>query len=363
MIKVSIIVPVYNVEAYLKECLDSIINQTLNDIEIICVNDGSTDNSLDILREYENKDNRIKVISKMNSGYGNTMNVGIDAAVGDYIGIVEPDDYVKPKMYETLYNIAMKYDLDIIKADFYRFTGHGSSLHKEYNQLSPNKKYYRKILNPEKNIEIFKFIMNTWSGIYKRDFLNKFHIRHNETPGASFQDNGFWFQTFCRANRVYFVDIPFYMNRRDNPGSSVHSRDKVYCASVEYQYIKQFLENNPELKKKYIYIYSLKKYHNFQFTLQRIGEEYKLEFLYHFRDEFSKAIINKEVDKSLFTAYEWKTLKDIVSNPDRYYSKYKSGQFQKGNVIIKTIESLHDNGIVYTIKKIKDKLRRSKVWQ
>lgn len=357
MVKVSIVVPIYNVEIYLRECLDSILNQTLKDIEIICVNDGSTDNSLNIVLEYAEKDSRIKVINKKNSGYGNTMNVGINAAIGEYIGIVEPDDYIKLEMYETLYNIAKKYDLDLIKADFYRFTGNKQNIHLEYNQLSPDKKYYGKVLNPKDNIEVFKFIMNTWSGIYSREFLHRYHIRHNETPGASFQDNGFWFQTFCWARKIYFVNEPFYMNRRDNPGSSVHSRDKVYCASVEYQYIRKFLENNPELKRQYIYVYSLKKFHNFQFTLQRIGEEYKLEFLQHFKDEFSIAKTNGELDENLFTPYEWKTLNYIIDDPVKYYYEYKNGNLNRKNAVMKTIECLREHGLVYTMQKIKNKLK------
>ena len=125
MPKVSIVIPIYNVEQYLRECLESVVNQTLKEIEIICVNDGSTDSSPEILKEYAEKDNRIKVISKPNSGYGHTMNVGIDAAIGEYIGIVESDDYVKLDMYETLYNIAKKNDLDVVRADFERFVGEG----------------------------------------------------------------------------------------------------------------------------------------------------------------------------------------------------------------------------------------------
>ena len=108
MPKVSIVIPTYNVEQYLKECLDSVINQTLKDIEIICVDDGSTDNSGKILDEYAAKDSRIKVIHKENGGYGKAMNVGIDNATGEYIGIVEPDDYIEFDMYETLYINAKK---------------------------------------------------------------------------------------------------------------------------------------------------------------------------------------------------------------------------------------------------------------
>ena len=92
-IKVSIVIPVYNVEHYLVECLDSAMNQTLHDIEIICVNDGSKDSSLEILLEYAKRDSRIKIIDKENAGYGHTMNLGIDMARGEYIGIIESDDY------------------------------------------------------------------------------------------------------------------------------------------------------------------------------------------------------------------------------------------------------------------------------
>ena len=362
MPKVSIIIPVYNVEQYLRECLDSVVNQTLKDIEIICVNDGSKDNSLAILEEYASKDARIKIISKPNSGYGHTMNVGIDAATGEYIGIVEPDDYILPEMYETLYNIAVVENLDLIKADFYRFTGAGESLKQEYNQLAKDVSYYGKVLNPKDNIDVFRFIMNTWSGIYNREFLVQHNIRHNETPGASFQDNGFWFQTFCWAERMYFVNQPFYMNRRDNPGSSVHDRGKVYCASEEYKYIYQFLEQNLELKERYIDIYMLKKFHNFNFTMTRIGEEFYLEFLQHYADEFRAARNRNELNENVFSKNEWKKLNEIMDSPEMYYNiHYITYDNQVKNersvgLLKKTVDCFQENGLRYTLKKIKEKL-------
>ena len=94
--KVSILVPCYNVEKYLKQCLDSIVNQTLQDIEIICINDGSTDSTLDIIKQYAKNDDRFVVIDKQNEGYGKSMNRGLDAATGEYIGIVESDDWIEP---------------------------------------------------------------------------------------------------------------------------------------------------------------------------------------------------------------------------------------------------------------------------
>ena len=142
MSKVSVILPIYNVEMYLRECLDSVTRQTLKELEIICVNDGSTDQSLDIIKEYAEKDNRIVVITGPNGGYGKAMNQGLDRATGEYIGIVEPDDYVSLTMFEDLYKIASENNLDWIKADFYRFTkSNNGDMRLTYNLLDSKKKY------------------------------------------------------------------------------------------------------------------------------------------------------------------------------------------------------------------------------
>ena len=251
-IKVSVVVPVYNVEQYLRQCMESLVNQTLKEIEIICVNDGSKDGSLAILQEYAQKDSRVKVISGDNHGYGHAMNTGIDAAEGEFLGIVEPDDYVDIHMFETLYKRAKATGVDIVKADFYRFYGEGKEQRNVYNSTARVAENYNRIYDPRKDKECFRFIMNTWSGIYRMDFLNKYHIRHNETPGASFQDNGFWFQGFCWAEKITFINKPLLYNRRDNPNSSVNNREKIYCANEEYAYMRQFLIRNPELEREFL---------------------------------------------------------------------------------------------------------------
>ena len=121
-IKISVIVPVYNVEKYLLECLDSIINQTLKEIEIICVNDGSTDNSLSILKEYASKDNRIILIDKENEGLGYTRKVGLDNATGKYILFCDSDDfYSELTAFEELYNYIEKVKVDVVIFECIRF--------------------------------------------------------------------------------------------------------------------------------------------------------------------------------------------------------------------------------------------------
>ena len=114
MPKVSILVPVYNVEKYLPQCLESIAQQSLQDIEIICINDGSTDGSADILKNFAQEDSRFRIIQKENAGYGAALNDGLRAATGEYIGIVESDDKVDASMYEELYTAARKQQVDFV---------------------------------------------------------------------------------------------------------------------------------------------------------------------------------------------------------------------------------------------------------
>ena len=113
-IKISIILPIYNVQDYLAECLDSIINQTYKNLEIICVNDGSTDDSLMVLKEYEKKDKRIKVFSHSNKGVSATKNVGLKIATGDYITFIDPDDFIDINVYEKCIESIIKYNADIV---------------------------------------------------------------------------------------------------------------------------------------------------------------------------------------------------------------------------------------------------------
>lgn len=119
---VSVLVPVCNVERYLRQCLESLVAQTLNDIQIICLDDGSTDSSPDILEEFRRIDPRIEVVTKPNSGYGDSMNIGLGMARGEYIGIVESDDFAEPDMFEQLYAFAKRHDADAVKSNFFAHT-------------------------------------------------------------------------------------------------------------------------------------------------------------------------------------------------------------------------------------------------
>ncbi len=321
MPRVSIVIPVYNVEKYLRECLDSVVNQTLKDIEIICIDDGSTDSSAAILDEYVARDERIKVIHKENGGYGKAMNVGMDIATGEYIGIVEPDDYIEPNMYEDLYQIAKDNNVQIVKGDYWRFKTNDGSEKKELWLMDCNKKYYNKILNPQENIDVFNFQMHTWAGIYKNSFIKKYNIRHNETSGASYQDTGFWFQTLCYATRFYIVNKPFYMYRIDNPNASIKDKKKVYALKYEYDFIYDILKNNEELYRKFINIFWYRRYCSYIWNLYRVEEPFKKDFFEVFRKEFNYAYKTGELEELLFPENDLETLKSILKHPNKFYRK------------------------------------------
>lgn len=326
MAKVSVILPIYNVSQYLHEAMDSVIRQTLKDIEIICVNDGSTDNSLDIINEYAAKDDRIVVITGPNGGYGKAMNKGLDRATGEYVGILEPDDYLDLTMMEDLYKIAKENTLDFVKADFYRFgRSENGDMDMRYVALDSTKTRYGQLLNPSQDPSLIKFVMNTWAGIYRREFLEQYHIRHNQTPGASYQDNGFFFQTTIYAQRAMIVNKPYYRNRRDNPNSSVNSKEKVYCANVEYDFIRDIIMLDKDLWNRFKAMYNWKKFQNCMFTINRIGEQFKYEYIQRMSGEFKRAFKQGEFTKETFTALEWSKLSLIMDKPDTYFAAYVIG--------------------------------------
>ena len=294
--KVSIIVPNLNNARYLNECLDSIVNQTLKDIEIIVVDSGSTDGSLQIIKKFQILDERIKLIKVGYKSYGYQMNIGIDNANGEYIGIVESDDMVSLDMYQDLYKIAVENSCEMVKADFYRFTtNQDNTKNTIYNRICRDKIwYYNKVISTSENLETFRFIMNTWSGIYSRNFLKFYNIKHNQSHGAAFQDNGFWFQTFMFAKKAYFVNKPYYLNRRDNTNSSIYSRNKIFAFNSEYDFIQNIINKNK--LEKFNDICFVKRLDNYMFNIKRIDKKSKILFLNHIKNDLKLRIKNKNVN-------------------------------------------------------------------
>ena len=308
MCKVSVIVPVYNVAAYLPQCLDSILKQTLEDIEVICVDDGSADGSGEILDRYAGQDQRIKVFHKENRGYGAAMNMGLGVSKGEFVGIVESDDCILPDMYETLYAAAVSEDLDMVKAEayyWYESIAYQKRIH--YSHLEP---YFNRVLGDMDRNILCKFYMNVWAGIYRRDFLDKYDIRFHESPGASYQDNGFWMQTVLYCRRAKWLDQAFYLYRQDNETASVKSKDKILAMTKEYEYLEEVLRVREDAQLlPYCYQYKLFRHMG---NFYRIADEYKREFCEQIKKDYIKYMFfsygDVQVDK-------W--LREAAKFPDR----------------------------------------------
>lgn len=274
-IKVSIIIPSLNAARYIRQCLDSVRTQTLPEIEILCVDAGSEDGTIDIIKEYAALDHRIRYLAAERRSYGYQMNLGVEAAQGEYIGIVEPDDYVSEEMFEKLYDAARGNRLDYVKSDFYKFMDYRGRRHYQRWERSSWGKhpdmFHRVIAMKETpHALVYGDHGNIWSGIYRREFLLDRQIRFHETPGASYQDTGFALLCTLEAERVMFVKDCFYRYRQSSTGTSVRSQDKHSAIITEYAWIWEQMKSRgftDEVSRSY---YMAMKFHSYRWNYDRL---------------------------------------------------------------------------------------------
>ena len=313
MKKISVLVPIYNVEKYLPECLDSLIAQTLKDIEIICINDGSTDSSPQIIKRYAKKDSRIIVINKKNSGYGDSMNQGLAKATGEYIAIVESDDYIDEDACENLYRLAKKHNADIVRANYYHHTDASDEIH-----YSIQKQHLDQPMNIDEDPSILYEAPAIWSAIYRRSFLKKNHVEFLPTPGASYQDTGFNMKALCSAERIVYTDKAYLHYRTDNSNSSVKSRDKMDYVLKEYAEIETYLQEiNASDKIKGIA--QAAKFGAFHWNLLRLPRSLALGFLQRVKKDYSEANQQGLLHKDYFPKKYWYALQIILNCPVSVY--------------------------------------------
>ena len=320
---VSVLVPIYNAEPYLRQCLDSLVGQKLKNIEIICINDGSTDSSLSIVNEYTAHDSRIRVIDKANSGYGSSMNMGLQAARGEYVGIVEPDDFVELKMFAKLFKQARKRNCDIVRCCYSRYKKGTKVYVNNYAGLP-----YRKLIDPKDYPRILHTDPAIWTGIYKRSWLNREGIDFRETPGAAFQDAGFYLKTFLAAERVVLLRQPLVNYRIDNPSSSVKRSDRVFVINDELADAEAFMRNDALRTRAFAEWFHVAKYGKYRWNYERIAAEDRLDFVLRVREEFQAAKEAGDLNFNLFGPKERESLDLLMSLCARDFVNQRPNKFE-----------------------------------
>lgn len=244
MPKVSVIIPVYNVEEYLPECLDSVVNQTLKDIEIICVDDGSTDNSLEILKEYAKKDPRIKVLTQKNQGAGAARNKGLKVAEGEYLYFIDGDDYIEPEALKKVYDRITETNAEIcvFKNGVYQQTT--DTLEpcnwEHLIQNIPNKQTFNKYDIPT---VFFQFCnIPAWSKFYRTSFIRKNNLKFQNLKTCN--DVYFNYMSLVSAKSITFLNETLLVWRTGHSNTTASRNKYTYCILKAFQAIKNNMKKN-----------------------------------------------------------------------------------------------------------------------
>ncbi len=323
-VKVSIIMPSLNVAMYIDEAIRSVRNQTLRDIEILCIDAGSTDGTIDIITKHMSEDSRVKYIPCEVKSYGYQVNTGIKIMAGEYFGIVETDDYVDSKMYEKLYRVADENKLDFVKADYKAFFSQADGEKFFLNRKNFfNNDLYEKVLCPKCYPEVATGDWYNCQGIYNTSYIKNNKILFSETPGAAFQDIGFLYFAIVKAQKVMYLPDSFYRYRIDREDSSSNSGRGIKYSYDEFSRLfsmiegKEVIENN---ELKFLYIRMAKSFVSSYGDLRgkEIGLDSKQRNVYYgwFKEKMrtaidSRIIVADDIQKSI-----WDSLIALLESED-----------------------------------------------
>lgn len=330
----TVLVPIYNASPYLRQALDSLAHQTLRDLEILCINDGSTDDSLAIIKSYQAADPRFRLLDKPNTGYGDSMNQGIKLARGRYLGILEPDDWLELDAFSRLTQLAEWHHAEVVKANYFKELSTTSpTAPKTTSTTTPAPQSPKttktlksteirprdtgKLIDPRHDRRVFTFAPAIWSAIYRRDFLQGHHLEFLPTSGASYQDLGFSFKVWATARRVVLTDAAYYHYRLDNSNSSVHSPGKLNCVVEEYAAIGDFLADR-DLAATFSHTAAAAKFRNYHWNLQRLSPDLAQQFYRTMVSELRAAAAG-DFRRADFSPTHWAALQLILKNPALAY--------------------------------------------
>lgn len=297
---ISVIMPSYNVGKYIRTCMESVLAQTLYDMEILIIDAGSEDGTLDILQEYSDKDDRISLFHSEKKSYGYQVNMGIKMARGEYIGIVETDDFIEPDMYRTLYEWAQESEADYVRGlgKFYREIAEGLISERPIRCPIKDDSAFGVVINPHEYPEFVYSDRFLWLGLYRSAFVKA--IRLNETPGAAYQDIGFMLQVHSRAEKAVYVNRYIYHYRLDNTASSAYDERAFRFLAQECSYKELFLKELPDVWRKYSALelldQTLTRFHHMAFSQHYWGAASEdIEYIRtYLEDLYQKNVIQME---------------------------------------------------------------------
>ena len=287
----------------------------------MCINDGSTDGSAAELDARAAADSRFRVIHQENGGYGKAMNVGLAAAKGAYIGIVEPDDWVEPDIFSTLLRLIESTGADIAKADYVGETKNVSRLGRKYATYAEGS-----VFAPTQLPEFLLYNPAIWSGLYRRDWLEEHGIRFSETPRASFQDLGFSMRTWAHARKIVITPRSLYHYREDNPNSSERRLEEgAWAVLHELELQQDLLDSIPKDDAKRRSLLLRRAFHSFQSDYRkRIGAT-----LYDYLAAYSKLMVSfcplEELLPGCFKKREWHDVRLLYTSPLSFPLRRRGG--------------------------------------
>lgn len=317
-VRVTVLVYVHNAEKYLIDCLKSLSNQILDDMEIICINDGSTDESADILKNFATKEPRMRVIElKKSAGYGRVLNRGIKLAGGEYIGIIEATDFINPEMFIELFALAKKFDADVAKSNYFIFDKDKDELK---DAILPEEAGF--VIDPMENTRIFYQPPAIWSAIYKKSFLEKEKIGFLETSACACQDISFNVKILASGGAIVLTDKPYLHHRPIK--TVIDNAEEAFNINEEFAEAERYLKKK-DVWKVYGYIFEAVKFASYHWNMLNLKKEFLEKFALRMRAEFHDADNKNMLRKPYFPKNHWRMLRVLLdTSPTAFLLIFKN---------------------------------------
>ena len=344
---ISVIVPVYNVEKYLAKCLDTILAQTFSNIEIICVNDGSTDGSRKILAQYAQKDSRIKIVDKKNGGLSSARNAGMKVAQGEYYSFIDSDDWIDETMLEKLYNSMVSLDTDISICAVHQY----DEINQKIDDTNPY--YTLGYFDESFNNRAFSYVdtkpflldvcVMAWNKLYRKSFIDECQAEFPD--GLIFEDGPFFFSIFFKTKRVSIVRDFLYYYRINRSGSIIQKAGKKFLNVIDvvelmYNKIKE-IPDFEDVK----YIFFRKKVEDFIYRFENLNPKYRKAFAKKLKQSSltNEELFSPTMVKGSF-GYNYFLFKNLKTGSVLFYDMQKL----KLKMMYKIMEILyHEEGVYY----------------